>query len=219
VAFFVARDWRNKESLAPSRIVVQMKRSLEYLLLLAVVGLTSAMGQQPTATPQDKMDPTMRPSSEPPRSDPSARGGSDSSSKDRDTDISPPADDAKDHPGSEDVNIDDANGVTEMKPWNPHQADKDVEIGQYYFKQSNFRAAESRFREALYWQDNHAEATYRLGTALERLKRPAEARYYYLRYLKVLPGGPFANDCRKALDRLATTESSNKSAAKSTSRP
>jgi tetratricopeptide (TPR) repeat protein len=197
-----------------------MKHSFSFLLALALLAVSPAVvAQAPTATPQDKVDPSMRPSTEPPRSEPNARGGSDSSSKDRDVDISPPPNDSKDHSGSEVEVIEEANGVTEMKPWNPHEADKDVEVGQYYFKQNNFKAAESRFREALYWQDNHAEANYRLGTALEKLNKPVEARYYYEQYLKILPDGPWAKECRKALDRVGPTESSKNNSGKSTSRP
>lgn len=186
-----------------------MRRPFYFVLALAISVASPALAQEPVNTRQDKIDPAMKPANEPPRSDPNARSGVDSSSKDRDVDISPPPND-KDHPGSEMEVIDEANGVSEMKPWNPHEADKDVEVGLYYFKQNNYKAAESRFREALYWQDNHAEANYRLGMALEKLKKPVEARYYYEAYLKILPNGPFAKETKKALDRLATTESSKK---------
>ena len=192
--------------------------------MLAVALLTASplMAQEPTGTQQDKIDPTMKPATAPPRSDPgtdpNARRGEDSSSKDRDVDIAPPANDAE-HPGSEMEVIDEANGVSEMKPWNPHQADKNVEVGKYYFKQNNYKAAESRFREALYWQDNDAEANYWLGTALEKLKQPSEARYYYEEYLKILPNGPLAKDAKKALSRVSATESSKKESKKPIARP
>jgi tetratricopeptide (TPR) repeat protein len=137
----------------------------------------------------------------PPRSS-EPRSPNDSSSKDRDVDISPPGDD-KSHEGSDLVGPDAAAGVTEMKPWNPHQADKDVEIGMYYFKLKNYSAAESRFREALHWQDNHAQAIYRLATVLEKEGKAPEAKQYYLQYLRILPDGEFAKDTRKALDRVS----------------
>lgn len=136
----------------------------------------------------------------PPHSSP--RDPNDSSSRDNPVDLTPPADDDQ-HEGSTLLGPNPAPGVVEMKPWNPHQADKDVEVGLYYFKQKNYRAAESRFREALHWQDNHAEATYRLAITMEKLGRPADAREYYRQYLKILPNGDFAKDSRKALDRLS----------------
>ncbi len=192
------------------------------MLAVALLAASPLVAQEPTGTQQDKIDPTMKPATAPPRSDPgtdpNARRGEDSSSKDRDVDITPPPNDAE-HPGSEMEVIDEANGVSEMKPWNPHQADKNVEVGKYYFKQNNFKAAESRFREALYWQENDAEANYWLGTALEKLKQPAEARYYYEEYLKILPNGPLAKDAKKALSRVSTTESSKKESKKPIARP
>lgn len=166
-------------------------------------------GSQQSNAPQDN-----RPASEkfpfpgdqptaPPHSSP--RGPNDSSSKDRNVDISPPPDDYK-HEGSDLVGPDPAPGVIEMKPWNPHQADKDVEVGMFYFRQKNYSAAESRFREALYWQDNHAEANYRLGTVLEKQGKIPEAKYYYLQYLKILPNGDLAKDTRKALARIGADD-------------
>ena len=136
----------------------------------------------------------------PPRST-EPRSPNDSSSKDRDVDILPPADDNK-HEGSPLTGPDPSPGVVEMKPWNPHQADKDVEVGMFYFRQKNYSAAESRFREALRWQDNHAIATYRLATVLEKEGKPADAKQYYLQYLRILPNGDFAKDAKKALDRM-----------------
>ena len=126
--------------------------------------------------------------------------GNYSSSNDSRGDISPPSGDAK-HPGA--VIKDSSTGdVMETKPWNPHEADKDVEVGTFYFKRGNYKGAEARFRDALNWQDNDAEAMYRLGETLQKEGRTAEARPYYEGYLKILPRGPFANDCRKELDKL-----------------
>jgi len=128
------------------------------------------------------------------------RGPNDSSSRDNRTDISPPPGEAK-HEGAV-VAPEEAPGVVEMMPWNPHQADKDVEVGMYYFRQKNYFAAESRFREALHYQDNHAEAMYRLATVLEKEGKTAEAKQFYLGYLRVLPNGEYAKDIKKALDRM-----------------
>ena len=152
----------------------------------------------------------------PPRSNP--RGPNDSSSKDRNVDISPPPDDYK-HEGSDLIGPEPAPGVVEMKPWNPHQADKDVEVGMFYYKQQNYAAAESRFREALYWQDNHAEAFYRLGMVLEKEGKSPEAKYYYQQYLKILPNGDFAKDARKGLTRVGGEDTSKAENKTPTARP
>jgi tetratricopeptide (TPR) repeat protein len=92
--------------------------------------------------------------------------------------------------------------VSEFHPWNPHKAAKDIEVGDYYFKRKNYRGAESRYREALYYKDKDAVATFRLAVCLEKVDQPDEARKEYESYLKILPHGPQAEEARKAIDRL-----------------
>ncbi len=133
-----------------------------------------------------------------------------SSSKDTKIDLSPPADDAKAHPQSSEV-VRDATGgpgnsdVGEFHPWNPHKAAKDIEVGDFYFKRKNYRAAEDRYSEALYYKENDAIATYRLAVCLEKMGQPEEALKEFESYLKILPHGPQAEDARKAIDRLNGT--------------
>jgi hypothetical protein len=160
---------------------------------------------KPTAPAKDD-------TSAPPSSAPLPRSDGESSSKDSKVDISPPPGD-ENHPGAE-----LPSDIEEARPWNPHQADKNVEIGDFYYKKSNYQAAESRYQEALRYQWNHAEATYKLGVVDEKLDKPQDARKYYSTYLKILPKGPEAEKAQKALDRLGgpvpvTAENTNGAAA------
>ena len=140
----------------------------------------------------------------PPRSD-TPRGNEQSSSRDTRIDIRPPADDAKSHPysttGDEDT-ADNGSDVQEFKPWDPHKAMKDVEVGDFYFKKKNYRAALDRYKEALYYKNNNAMANFRMAQCLEKLSQPDEARTHYQEYLRILPHGQFAEDAQKALSRL-----------------
>jgi tetratricopeptide (TPR) repeat protein len=95
-----------------------------------------------------------------------------------------------------------AGDVRELHPYNPHKADKDVEVGDFYFKRHNYVAAESRYEEALEYMPNHAAATYKLAEAQERLGKTAPARVNYQKYLTLLPQGEFAESAKKALARL-----------------
>ena len=140
----------------------------------------------------------------------------DSSSKDTQIDLSPPPNDANEHPQSSDVLKDEGGpsgggDTTEFHPWNPHKAAKDIEVGDYYFKRKNYTGAESRYREALVYKDNDAVATYKLGLCLEKLNRPDEALEQYENYLKILPYGPEAGEAKKAIERLKTPAASAKS--------
>jgi Flp pilus assembly protein TadD len=149
----------------------------------------------------------------PPRSDSVnvsdlAGGVGESSSKETQVDLSAPADDAKAHPQSSDAVAEavaavlTGNGVSEFHTWDPHKAAKSVEVGDYYFKRKNYRAAEDRYREALRYKDNDAVATIRLAVCLEKLGILDDARAEYESYLKILPHGPQAPEARKAIDRL-----------------
>ena len=144
-------------------------------------------------------------------------GPGQSSSKDSPIDLSPPPDDAKAHPESSDILMDVENapgsgGVSEFHPWNPHKAAKDIEVGDFYFKRKNYRAAADRYREALLYKDNDAEATFQLALCLEKMDQPDEARREYESYLKILPHGPRSEEAQKALLRLKGTAANAKSA-------
>jgi Flp pilus assembly protein TadD len=137
-------------------------------------------------------------------------GGGESSSKDSDIDLSPPADDAKAHPQSSSAvaNAEAASltpgGIVELQSWDPHKAAKNVEIGDFYFKRQNYRAAEDRYREALRYKNNDALATIKLAVCLEKLGVLDDARAEYESYLKILPHGPEAPQAQKAIARLKT---------------
>ena len=144
-----------------------------------------------------------------------ARAAEESSSKDTRVDLSPPKNDQKDHPMSS-TKIDDENDadsdVQEMHPWDPHKAAKDVEVGDYYFKKKNYKAAISRYQEALVYKPNDAIAEFRLAEAFDKTGNSSEAIGHYKNYLKILPHGPDAEDAQKALAKLNAEQ--NKPAVK-----
>ena len=153
----------------------------------------------------------------PPRYEPE-RDKAESSSKSSQIDLSPPADDLKNHPYSGsaimDANAPDNGGVQEMRPWDPHKAAKDIEVGDFYFKRNNYRAAVDRYQEALEYKPGDALANFRLGQCFEKLNDPTQAVAHYQEYLKILPEGPLAPEARKALDKIAGSEKTQKAEQK-----
>ena len=163
---------------------------------------------------QAKSAGEVNPNLEPPRSDrvnaDSLEDG-ESSSKDTQIDLSPPAGDTKAHPNGTDTLEDESSGdVKEFHPWNPHKAAKDMEVGDFYFKRKNYKAAEDRYREALLYKDKDAVATYRLAVCLEKMGRPQEAMTEFENYLQILPHGEQAEASRKAIARLEAASGSAK---------
>jgi tetratricopeptide (TPR) repeat protein len=151
------------------------------------------------------------------QSESSARASEMSSSKDTRTDLSPPANDQKAHPmsGAAVSDAEDAaSDVQEMRPWDPHKAAKDIEVGEFYFKKKNYRAALDRYKEALVYKPRDALAEYRLAECFDKTGNSSEAITHYQEYLKILPEGPFAADAQKALDKLKASGTKENTAAK-----
>jgi tetratricopeptide (TPR) repeat protein len=171
------------------------------LLCLGFTGVAIAQDQQPVEQiPTDKSAPPPKDNRRnPPRSDNVPAG--ESSSKQTQIDISPPPNDAKNHPEA-DLG-DNGSDVDEFTPYNPMKAMKDVEVGDFYFKvKQNYPAAISRYREALEYKPHDAEATFKLAEVLNKSGDKTGALENYQAYLKILPNGPYAKKAREALDKL-----------------
>jgi tetratricopeptide (TPR) repeat protein len=189
---------------------MRLVRMMVVLSLLSLTAMAQASVAKEKARP--KNDPPPRSDSQPaspgspaaeqdasPRMESRRRTDEESSSRDNIIDLQPPRGDTKRPVRTDD---DEVAGVGEMKPWNPHRAAKNVEVGEYHFKNKNYKAALSRFREALEYKPRDAVATYRLAQVLEATGQLDEALQRYEEYLQILKNGPFAEDCRLAIARI-----------------
>ena len=86
--------------------------------------------------------------------------------------------------------------------FNPLQADKEVRIGNYYFRKGSFRAAALRFQEATKWNEGNADAWLRLAEAREKLKDPKAAKEAYAKYVELSPEAKNTPEIRKKLARM-----------------
>ena len=91
---------------------------------------------------------------------------------------------------------------TEEYAFNPLQAEKELQTGNYYFKKGSYFAAANRFREATRWNDGYGEAWLRLGEAEEKLKDRKAAREAYEKYLALASDAKNAAEIRKKLEKL-----------------
>jgi tetratricopeptide (TPR) repeat protein len=152
----------------------------------------------------------------PPRSERSKEAG-ESSSRDTRIDLSPPPNDAKDHPTSavphDDAEDNTSTDVQEFHPYDPHRAAKDIEVGDFYFKKKNYGAALERYREALFYKPNDAFANFRMAVAFEKLAKLDDAAEHYQEYLKIMPNGPQAEEAKKALEKIKATAPSENNQA------
>jgi tetratricopeptide (TPR) repeat protein len=134
-------------------------------------------------------------SQKPPANSAAPRSDDESSSNQTRIDLSPPKGESPASPGDD---------VREMHEWNPMRAIKDIEVGDFYYKRENYKAALSRYREALEFKPHDAVATFKLAQTLEMSKQLDEARARYEEYLAILKDGPSAPEATKALQRLKT---------------
>jgi Tfp pilus assembly protein PilF len=87
-------------------------------------------------------------------------------------------------------------------PFDPHRAAKDVEVGNWYLKLKNYRAALDRFHDALLYKPKDAEATFGLAVTQEKLDLLLQSYQNYKEYLALLPDGPTAKEAKDGVARL-----------------
>ena len=151
---------------------------------------------QPRDHPSTPAGKAKAPEQQSPQTPPETEQQGESSSKDSQIDLS----------GASRANLpvpagDDADEKV-FRPWDPHRAAKDIEVGNLYLNMKNYRAALERFNDALLYKPNDAEATFGLAATQEKLDLFSKARLSYSRYLELLPQGPKAKECQSALKRL-----------------
>jgi tetratricopeptide (TPR) repeat protein len=172
-------------------------RSFVLLSLLCLSGWTFAQQQAPPANDAPPRSDTEEPKTAP----------GESSSRDTRIDLSPPKDDDKNRPKHAIPSPEDEpSDVRELHPFNPYRAAKDNEVGDYYYKRKNYRAALARYQDALDNKENDAPANFRMAQCYEKLDQSDDAIIHFREYLRILPQGPLAKDAKKALQKLGAAE-------------
>jgi len=108
----------------------------------------------------------------------------------------PPSQQQEQEPPEEDASL-----IPRTYSFNPLEAEKDLKVGNYYFKKGNYKASTSRFREATLWNPTYAEAFLRLGESEEKMKDKKAADEAYSKYLSLAPDGKDAESVKKKLAR------------------
>lgn len=170
----------------------RMSRAAVLLALLLSLGPGCVAQVEGTASGHGEPPKTQAP----PRSDEAAGNPDESSSRQTQIDLSPPSNDWE-HEGAE-----AASDVGEFKKYDPHRADKDLEVGDYYAHQGNYRGALLRYQDALEYKPNDPTAIFRLAETYERTEQPRLAARYAVLYLRLAPQGESAEAARKMQQRL-----------------
>ena len=83
--------------------------------------------------------------------------------------------------------------------FNPLQAETEITTGKYYFKKGSYKAAAGRFREAVKWNPQSADAYLWLGNTLAKSKDTKGAKEAYTKYLELSPDAKNATEIKKKL--------------------
>jgi len=86
--------------------------------------------------------------------------------------------------------------------FNPLQSNGEVRVGEFYFRNGDFRAAAGRFREATKWDDGNSQAWLRLAETEEKNLEFKTARESYEKYLHLAPNTKNTSGVRKKLEKL-----------------
>ena len=86
--------------------------------------------------------------------------------------------------------------------YNPFQAEKEVEVGNYYMRKGSYTAAVKRYQEALKWKPNWALPYLKMGQAFEKKNDPVHAAEALRKYLELTPNAKKAKALRKQIARL-----------------
>ncbi|HEV3039430.1 MAG TPA: tetratricopeptide repeat protein [Candidatus Angelobacter sp.] len=180
-------------------------RILPVLLLFAVLPAV-ALAQDRTQDDKVHIQPRKKPAKpeeqpkeELPKQDEQPPSEAESSSADSKMVLGPSTSTSAGNPG---LSTRGSSDVNETYPFDPHRAAKDVEVGEYYLKRRNYRAALERFNDALHYKPKDAVATFRLAQTQEQMGLLEQAYRNYDGYLEILPSGPFAKDARDGLKRI-----------------
>jgi tetratricopeptide (TPR) repeat protein len=102
----------------------------------------------------------------------------------------------------QDLPEEDANLKEKVYSFNPLQANKELQVGNEYWKKHSYKAAAGRYREATKWNPNLSEAWLRLGEAEEKRKNSKDAKDAYAKYLELQPQAKDAAEIRKKIASL-----------------
>jgi len=86
--------------------------------------------------------------------------------------------------------------------FNPIEAQKEIQIGNFYFKKGSYRAAAGRYERATKWHPNLPEAYYKLGDARARIDQPGAAAQAFRKFLELAPAGGRAGEVKKKIQQL-----------------
>ncbi len=123
-----------------------------------------------------------------------------------------PAQDKKQPPATPDPQTgeppeEDEGSKVKEYTFNPLQAQKELNIGNFYAKKGSWRAAAMRYSESVKWNPTYADGFLKLGEARERLGQKSQARDAFEKFLELAPEHKRAAEIKKRIASLPAAQS------------
>jgi tetratricopeptide (TPR) repeat protein len=100
----------------------------------------------------------------------------------------------EENPPEEDESV-----ATEKFVLNPLESERNIRVGNYYWRRGKFRAAAQRYQRATKYNPSSAEAFFKLGEAEQKLKNTDAARTAFGRVMTLAPDSKLASEAKKKL--------------------
>lgn len=153
--------------------------------------ISSENGMRHVSAPAVDRDPVRSPDDEAPGGSNSTQGFS-SSQSGLDDALRPPPDE----PQGKHKNQDDNSAIAPFPQASPKE---DVNVGNYYMDNHDWKGALSRFQSALVLAPDDPDVYWGLAECERHMGQYAEARENYLKVMEYDPGSHHAKDAKKAL--------------------
>lgn len=116
---------------------------------------------------------------------------------------SPPPDEVQSQaPGDESLPEEDESERKTDYTYNPLQAQHELSVGNFYFRNKKYNSALGRYSEATKWNPGWPEAYLKLGEAQAKLNQKDAARKTFGKVIQLSPDSKEAKEARKLLAKL-----------------
>ena len=82
---------------------------------------------------------------------------------------------------------------------NPLEAERNIKVGDFYWKKGDYIGALSRYNDATHYNPSSAEAFFKVAEAQEKLHNPVAAKAAFRKVISLAPDSKFAAAAKKKL--------------------
>jgi cytochrome c-type biogenesis protein CcmH/NrfG len=104
-------------------------------------------------------------------------------------------------PSASDPPEEDASQAPKTYVLNPLESERNIKVGDFYWKKKDYRGALDRYRDATRYNPSSAEAFLRMGEAEEKLSHADQAKFAFQKVIQLAPDSKFATLAKKKLGK------------------